>query len=227
MLLFAALISMSKFGLLHLLASSRVCHPLPVHTAAPLRQPPFNMTVIVYQFLPLKPDHVSPALNPPTDSCLLRINAKTLLHSTEPYVIWPLLVSSPHCLPLFPLETAVLPNIIQTAFASAFPLPVASSPRHSSSLPDFRGPSWISAHFSVIIVILTHLILFWPKHLSPLNIKWGAFMHLLPVCQAPLDCKLQEGLHFVYIALYCITNAWSSMEATHQVFVGEGMSECT
>lgn len=52
-------------------------------------------------------------------------------------------------------------------------------------------------------------------------------MHLFPVCQAPLDYKLQEGLHFVYIALYCITNAWSSMEATHQVFVGEGMSECT
>lgn len=128
MLLFAVLISMSKFGLLHILESSRVCHPLTVPTAAPLRQPPFNMTVIVYQFLPLKPDDVSPAPNPPTDSCLLRINAKTWLHSTEPYVIWPLLVSSSHFPPLFPLETAVFLNIIQTAFTSAFPLPVASSP---------------------------------------------------------------------------------------------------
>ena len=218
MLLFAVLISISKFGLLHILESSRVCHPLTVSTAAPLMQPPFNMTVIVYQFLPLKPDHVSPAPNPPIDSCLLRINAKTLLHSTKPYVIWPPLVSSPHFLPLFPLETAVLLNIIQTAFASAFPLPVASSPGCCSSLPDFRGPSWISAHSTPsIIIILTHPILFWPKHLSPLNIKWGAFTYLFPVCQAPLDYKLHEGLHFAYIAHYCITNAWNSMEATPNI----------
>ena len=195
MLLFAVLISISKFGLLHILESSRVCHPLTVSTAAPLMQPPFNMTVIVYQFLPLKPDHVSPAPNPPTDSCLLRINAKTLLHSTKPYVIWPPLVSSPHFLPLLPLETAVSLNIIQTAFASAFPLPVASSPGCRSSLPDFRGPLWISAHSAPsIIIVLTRPILFRPKHLSPLNIKWCALKYMFPVCQAPLDYKLHEGI---------------------------------
>ena len=199
MLLFAVLISMSKFGLLHILESSRVCHPLTVPTAAPLRKPPFNMTVIVYQFLPLKPDDVSPAPNPPTDSCLLRINAKTWLHSTlRDLAPACLLITFPTTLPT---GNCSFPEHYSDSLHICFSSACSILPHHHSSLTDFRGPSWISAHSSVIIIILTHPILFWPKHLSPLNIKWGAFRHLSPVCQAPLDYKLQEGLRITALQM--------------------------
>lgn len=206
--------------------SSRICHPLTASMAALLWQP---LSISLRHHCPSLAastletrSWLSPAPNPSVESHLIQNKCKDLteLHKGP---TGSGLCSSLHHISYHSSHwkhgcrrTGCYSGSVCICYSSACSI----LPRSSRSHPHFRDPPWTLSHSSITVFLLTLLyFLYNTYHYQTLN---EIFTHWFTVCQAPLDCKLWEGLYLVYVVHCCITNAWSSMGATQQIFADWG-----